>query len=142
MGEGTFVSLLSFLERHAPDPRHPPHRPPHPQPTRPATSPSRSAHLERHAALDRDLRGRLASRRRATPPALRTTAGLNDDVFDALVLLAAGALDPRRSRAGWAAVQALQADMDDDRRARLARLGLHRRRGRAELSSLHTRNFM
>ena len=72
---------------------------------------------------------------------MRTTAGLNDEVFDALVLLAAGALEPRAIARGWAAVQELQAEMDDRRRARLARLGFTAGEA-AELSALHTRNFM
>ena len=60
----------------------------------------------------------------AATTACTTTAGLNDDVFDALVLLAAGERDAGgRSPRGWAAVQELQAEMDDGRRARLARLG-------------------
>ena len=72
---------------------------------------------------------------------LRATAGLNDDVFDALVLLAAGDTSPAAIARGWAAVQDLQADMDDGRRGRLAHLGFTA--GEAEtISSLHTRNFM
>ena len=73
--------------------------------------------------------------------ALLTTAGLNDEVFDALVLLAAGALEPRAIERGWAAVQVLLAEMDEHRRARLARLGFTEGEA-AELSALHTRNFM
>jgi hypothetical protein len=140
MGEGTFVSLLSFLERTAPDPV-----------TRRVAALARAdearhvafslAHLERHAALDPHLRGRLASAVERRHSALLTTAGLNDEVFDALVLLAAGALEPRAIERGWASVQVLLAEMDDHRRARLARLGFTE--GEAtELSALHTRNFM
>ena len=94
MGEGTFVSLLSFLERHAPDPL-----------TR------RIAHLTRndearHVAFSlgpprtpRPTRTRAPQparpSRRATPPrAAAARAGLNEDVFDALVLLAAGDTTP------------------------------------------------
>ena len=140
MGEGTFVSLLSFLERTAPDPV-----------TRRVASLARAdearhvafslAHLERHAALDPHLRGRLASAVERRHSALLTTAGLNDEVFDALVLLAAGALEPRAIERGWAAVQVLLAEMDEHRRARLARLGFTEGEA-AELSALHTRNFM
>jgi hypothetical protein len=59
MGEGTFVSLLTFLERHAPD-----------AVTRRVAHLARTdevrhvafslAHLERHAQLEPDLRSRLA----------------------------------------------------------------------------------
>ena len=73
--------------------------------------------------------------------ALRSTAGLNEDVFDALVLLAAGATTPGSIATGWVRVQALQREMAESRQARLARLGFTT--GEAEtLSSLHTRNFM
>ena len=73
--------------------------------------------------------------------ALRTTAGLNDEVFDSLVLLAAGAATPSAVAAGWRAVHELQRDMDDGRRQRLARLGFTPGETE-ELAALHTRNFM
>ena len=140
MGEGTFVSLLGFLERHAPDAL-----------TRRIAQLTRTdearhvafslSHLRRHADTDPDLRPRLARAAEQRHHALRTTSGLNDDVFDALVLLAAGDATPGAVARGWAAVQQLQADMDSGRRSRLAHLGFSP--GEAELiSSLHTRNFM
>ncbi len=55
--------------------------------------------------------------------ALRDTAGLNDRVFDALVVLAAGAWEPDAIANGYDLVGTLQADMDDGRRRRLTRLG-------------------
>jgi hypothetical protein len=140
MGEGTFVSLLAFLERHAPD-----------AVTRRIAQLVRQdearhvafalAHLERHAGADPGLRARLARAAEERHHALRTTAGLNDDVFDALVLLAAGAPVPDAVARGWDAVQALQRDMDDGRRARLARLGFTAVEAEV-ISALHTRNFM
>jgi hypothetical protein len=140
MGEGTFVSLLAFLERCAPD-----------AVTRQIARRTRNdearhvafslAHLERHAELEPDLRSRLARAVEQRHRALRHTSGLNEDVFDALVLLAAGEASPDAVRRGWLGVQALQAEMDDARAARLARLGFTA--GEADaLSSLHTRNFM
>ena len=82
MGEGTFVSLLGFLERHAPDPL-----------TRRIAHLTRNdearhvafalGHLERHAAIDPGVRARLARAVERRHDALRTTAGLNDEVFDA-----------------------------------------------------------
>lgn len=140
MGEGTFVSLLSFLERHAPDPvtRRVAHLTRNDEARHVAFS---LAHLERHLHLEPDLRGRLAHAVEQRHRALQGTSGLNDDVFDALVLLAAGSTDPVRVGAGWNLVQALQSEMTDARTARLARLGFST--GEAEaLSSLHTRNFM
>ncbi len=62
-------------------------------------------------------------------------------MFDAPVLLAAGDDTPEAVAAGWHAVQNLQREMAEARRARLARLGFTV--GEADaLSSLHTRNFM
>jgi hypothetical protein len=140
MGEGTFVSLLSFLEHHAPDPVT--RRIAHLARTDEARHVAFSlAHLERHTRLDPDLRGRLARAVEQRHRALQTTSGLNEDVFDALVLLAAGDDTPEAICAGWHHVQALQVEMNDARTARLARLGFTT--GEAEaLSSLHTRNFM
>jgi hypothetical protein len=140
MGEGTFVSLLGFLERHAPD-----------QLTRRIAHLTRNdearhvafalGHLERHTAIDPGVRRRLARAVERRHHALRTTAGLNDDVFDSLVLIAAGSPTPTAVAAGWQAVHDLQHDMDDSRRNRLARLGFTPGESE-ELSALHTRNFM
>jgi hypothetical protein len=56
-------------------------------------------------------------------------------------VLAAGSWTSEGIAAGWERVQALQAEMDDGRRKRLARLGFSDTEA-AELSALHTRNFM
>jgi hypothetical protein len=140
MGEGTFVSLLSFLERHGPDPltRRIAHLTRNDEARHVAFS---LAHLERHVQLDPGLRGRLARAVDERHRSLQHSAGLNDDVFDALVLLAAGSTWPHAIGQGWQRVQELQADMADGRQARLARLGFTP--GEAEtIASLHTRNFM
>jgi hypothetical protein len=140
LGEGSFVHLLGFLHVHAPDPctaaimklaaqdeaRH---------------VAFGMAHLRRHAGLDPTLLARLQlaiERRHST---LQHTAGLNAEVFDALVLLAAGELTPTGIARGHAAVHELVAAMDAGRRARLKRLGFADDRA-AALSALHTRNFM
>lgn len=83
MGDGTFVSLLSFLERHAPDPvtRRIAHLTRNDEARHVAFS---LAHLERHANLDADLRSRLARAVERRHRALQNTSGLNDDVFDAI----------------------------------------------------------
>jgi hypothetical protein len=140
MGEGSFVSLLAFLERHAPDPV-----------TRRIAQLTRNdearhvafalAHLEQHIRAEPELRSRLASAVERRHSALRNTAGLNDDVFDALVLLAAGGLEPDDIGRGWRDVQALQTEMGEARQARLGRLGFTTDEAET-LSSLHTRNFM
>lgn len=140
LGEGSFLALLWFLRDHAPD-----------RCTREvarlaAQDEARHvafglAHLSRHVAEDPSLRDRLATAIERRHAALAHTAGLNAEVFDALILLAAGSWEPAALRAGHAAVVALQRAMDDGRRQRLARLGFGPDAA-AALSALHTRNFM
>ena len=140
LGEGTFLSLLSFLERNAPDPV-----------TRQVTHLALAdearhvafgmAHMEHVLAADPGLRPRLATAIRRRHDALAHTAGLNAEVFDALVVLAAGSWEPAAVAAGFARVQQLEAEMADGRRRRLVKLGFSPEEA-AELAELHTRNFM
>lgn len=140
LGEGSFLSLLWFLRDHAPDAC-----------TREiarlaAQDEARHvafglAHLQRHLADAPSLRGRLTQAIERRHAALSNTAGLNAEVFDALVLLAAGGWTPAELRRGHAAVVALAREMDTGRRSRLVRLGFAPEDATA-LSSLHTRNFM
>jgi TusA-related sulfurtransferase len=140
LGEGSFWNLLSFLEHHAPDPV-----------SRRITCLARQdearhvafgvSHLEHQATVDPSLRFRLRAAVERRHDALIDTAGLNRDVFDALVILAAGSWTPAAIARGYRAVQKLEADMDEGRRQRLARLGFTDGEA-AELSALHTRNFM
>jgi hypothetical protein len=140
LGEGSFLSLLWFLRDHGPD-----------LCTREvarlaAQDEARHvafglAHLIRHVEEDPALRDRLAAGIERRHAALAHTAGLNAEVFDALVVLAAGGWEPSALRRGHAAVVALQRDMDQGRQQRLARLGFSSQRA-AALSALHTRNFM
>ncbi len=73
--------------------------------------------------------------------ALSHTAGLNEEVFDALILLAAGSWGAKDITAGYARVQTLKDEMRAGRKARLEKLGFSDAQA-AELSALHTRNFM
>ena len=140
LGEGTFLSLLAFLRERGPDPV-----------TREVARWSGQdearhvafgmSHLARHLACDPSVRGRLAAAVTRRHDALRQTAGLNEEVFDALVLLAAGSWEPEAIGAGHDAVLALQREMDEHRQRRLRRLGFDAADA-AALSSLHTRNFM
>jgi hypothetical protein len=140
LGEGSFLALLWFLRDHAPD-----------RCTREvarlaAQDEARHvafglAHLQRHVAEEPGLRDRLAAAIERRHAALAHTAGLNAEVFDALILLAAGSWEPDALRTGHAAVIALSREMDDGRRHRLARLGFSPEAAGA-LSVLHTRNFM
>ena len=140
LGEGTFLSLLSFLERYAPDPvsRRVTHLALADEARHVAFG---MAHLEAVLAADPGLRPRLATAVRRRHDALADTAGLNAEVFDALVVLAAGAFTPTAIAEGFARVQALEADMEQGRLRRLIRLGFAPADA-AELAELHTRNFM
>ena len=140
LGEGTFVSLLNFLHQHAPDPV-----------TRQiarlaAIDEGRHvafgmAHLLRRLGLEPEFRSRLAHAVEARNDALSGTTGLNEEVFDALILLAAGEFTPAAIATGYARVQALMIDMAEGRLARLLRLGFEGKTAR-HLAALHTRNFM
>ena len=140
LGEGSFLELLRFLHRHAPDPV-----------TRQVAKLSAQdearhvafgmAHLSRHASLDPSLTGRFAQAVQRRHAELQHTAGLNEHVFDALVLLAAGSWQAEDIALGWQRVQELKAAMDHGRQVRLRRLGFEAEQA-AELSALHTRNFM
>jgi hypothetical protein len=140
LGEGSFLDLLWFLRENAPDP------------VTEAVSRLAAqdearhvafgmAHLTRHLAHEPDLRPRLEAAVLSRHDALASSAGLNEEVFDALVLLAAGSFEIQAISRGFEAVTGLVEAMDRGRRLRLGRLGWAPERA-AELSSLHTRNFM
>ena len=140
LGEGSFVHLLGFLHVHAPD-----------DCTREimrlaAQDEARHvafgmAHLRRHASHDPTLHARMQQAVEGRHDALRHTSGLNAEVFDGLILLAAGGMDPESIADGHRAVLELVGKMDAGRRARLKQLGFPDEEA-AQLSSLHTRNFM
>ena len=140
LGEGTFLDLLRFLDRYAPDPvtaqvsqlagrdeaRHV------------AFGVAHTAHLvHTDPAFLHKLRAAV-ERRHAV---LADTAGLNKQVLDSLILIAAGSWEPAAISRGWQAVQDLQRAMDEGRRRRLAYIGFPDDEA-AEVSALHTRNFM
>ncbi|MEP7306461.1 MAG: ferritin-like domain-containing protein [Acidobacteriota bacterium] len=140
LGEGTFLSLLWFIERYAPDPvtaavarlaaqdeaRH---------------VAFGLAHLGQHLSREPDFRPHLADAIRRRHDALMHTAGLNAEVFDALLLMAAGSWNHPALRDGYQRLMQLTRDMDEGRRKRLMRLGFTEPEAE-ELSALHTRNFM
>lgn len=140
LGEGTFLNLLGFLDDHAPDPvtREICHRVRQDEARHVAFG---VAHLRRQSEVDGTLPARLRAAVERRHDALAGTAGLNSDVFDALVLLAAGSWEPAAIAAGYGAVRALEADMDAGRQRRLVHLGFPADEA-AALSALHTRNFM
>jgi hypothetical protein len=140
LGEGTFLSLLSFIEQHAPDPvtARIAHLSLQDEARHVAFA---MGHLGEHLHTEPALRARLVAAVRRRHDALVTTAGLSDAVYDALVVLAAGEWTPDAVGRGWAQVAALQQEMDEGRRRRLVRLGFDAAEA-TELSALHTRNFM
>jgi TusA-related sulfurtransferase len=140
LGEGTFLNLLWFLEHHAPDPV-----------TRSiarlaAQDEARHvafgmSHLQYMIARDPTTRSRLSAAINRRHDMLAHTAGLNEEVFDALVLLAAGEWKPCAVASGFEKVQVLKREMDMDRRSRMIKLGFSAEEA-STLSALHTRNFM
>lgn len=140
LGEGTFLNLLAFLREHAPDAATAEIM------RRVSIDEARHvafamAHLGEHAREDMTLRSRLAAAIVQRHDALRSSAGLNEEVFDALVLLAAGAFEPRAIAIGHERVLELVSQMEAGRRMRLRKLGFDEREATL-LSGLHTRNFM
>ena len=140
MGEGTFLSLLSFLEKHAPDPA--------------TKALMRLAHRDeaRHVAfgtahlryvLEREPEKRiqLASAVERRSQMLASISGISPFVHDALVVLAGGGVAPDQVRLGAKAVHQLQQDMDRTRRERLQNLGFGPEAA-IRLSAFHTKNFM
>ena len=140
MGEGTFLNLLWFLEEHAPDPI-----------TRrvaqlAAQDEARHVafgigHLQYQISLNPTIRERLAAAVHRRFDALAETTGLNEEVFDSLVILAAGKWTPEAISEGFGKVQQLQLEMNQSRQSRLQKLGFTTEEAE-NLSSLHTRNFM
>ncbi len=144
LGEGSFLNLLAFLARHAP----------HPVTAQVAHLALQDearhvaygmAHLEHHLATEPELKDRLRTAIHRRHDALATTAGLNQQVLDALVILAAGAWTPAAISSGHDRVEELQAEMRDLHRLRSRRSGcathtqLHVTRGVRRLVCLDLR---
>ncbi len=140
LGEGSFVNLLNFLYAYAPDPvtrqicrlagideaRH---------------VAFGMSHLAWQMAHEPDLKHRLHAAVENRFDELASTDGLNEEVFDALILMAAGAFTPEAVTTGYTRVQRLKQEMAEGRRARLVKLGFTPAVAMA-LSERHTRNFM
>ncbi len=140
LGEGSFVNLLNFLHEHGPDPL-----------TRQiaklvARDEARHvafgmAHLEYRLSIDPGYQSALKAAIEQRYDTLAASSGLNEEVFDALILLAAGGTDAASVKHGFARVQKLKQEMATGRKARLVRLGFPVDEAE-RLSGLHTRNFM
>ncbi len=140
LGEGSFLALLSFVAENAPDPVT----------ARVCSLASQDearhvafgmAHLQRHVRQDPGLGSRLRSAIEHRHSSLQATAGLNQEVFDALVVVAAQEWSVEAIRIGYRKVLVLKEEMDAGRQRRLHKLGFGEEEAR-QLSGLHTRNFM
>lgn len=140
LGEGTFIDLLQFLHRFAPDVAS------RQMALLAARDEARHvsfgmSHLLQHLQKEPELRHRLKRAIEARHEGLAQTSGLNAEVFDSLIILAAGGLAPAAIAQGYRHVQSLMLEMAAGRSARLTRLGFTEKESQ-QLSSLHTRNFM
>jgi TusA-related sulfurtransferase len=141
LGEGTFLDLLDFIERHAPD--------------------GVTAEVVRRARLDegrhvaygiahvRHVLERqpakadaLVAAAEERSEALRAASGANPMMIEALATLAAGGETTASAReAGFAVVQQLFQEMHEYRVRRMLQVGLQRDVAE-KISNLHTPNFM
>jgi TusA-related sulfurtransferase len=140
LGEGTFLDLLSFIERHAPD-----------EPTaelvrRAKNDESRHvhfglAHVRYGLANDPRLYGRLETAVRKRAAALHGVGGVPAPIQDALTILAAGGTEPEAVARGHAAFRHLLETMHQSRIKRLEYAGFTTEQAET-ISQLHTPNFM
>jgi TusA-related sulfurtransferase len=140
LGEGTFLELLEFIERHAPDPvtaeivrrarldegRHVAYG---------------IAHARERIAAEPEKVDELIAATEARASALQSTSSANPMLMQALATLAGGGSRPEQISEGLQSVRRLQIEMGEGRVRRLVQIGLDRSIAR-ELSALHTPNFM
>jgi len=140
MGEGTFLTLLKFLEAHAPDPV--------------TAALTRLAHRDeaRHVAFgmehmrfvlgsEPERRSSMAAAVERRSQVLASVSGLSPYVHDALVIYSGGGVSPAQIRRGASCVGELHREMDRARRERLQSLGFGTQDAE-QLSAYHTKNFM
>ena len=140
LGEGTFLDLLRFVERHAPDAA--------------TAAAARLAHRDerRHVQfgighvrlrLERapEERESLLAAAEARASKLTSLSGLSPVVTDSLVLMAARSLQPSDLAEAGAAVRGLMRTMERNRVRRLRAAGFDEATAR-RLSDLHTPNLM
>jgi TusA-related sulfurtransferase len=140
LGEGTFLDLLRYIERFAPD-----------EPTAEIMRRARAdesrhvhfgvAHVRAALANDMTLASRLEAAVRRRAATLHGIAGVPSPIQDALTLLAAGSDEPRAVARGHEACRELLREMDEARMKRLVHAGFTRDQAQL-LSWLHTPNFM
>jgi TusA-related sulfurtransferase len=140
LGEGTFLDLLRYIERYAPEPA-----------TREIARRTRIdetrhvhfavAHIRQALRSDPRLKETLHRAITNRASVLSGVKGLNPLVEESLVILAAGGLSPERLPEAMKARSQLYDTMHENRVRRLVAIGFAEREA-AELSELHTPNFM
>jgi TusA-related sulfurtransferase len=140
LGEGTFLDLLSFIERHAPD-----------EATYELTRRAKNdetrhvhfglAHVRFALANDESLYGRLEAAVRRRSATLHGAGGVPAPLQDALTILAAGGTEPHQVARGHESYRELLETMHVSRIKRLGHAGFTSDQAET-LSRLHTPNFM
>ncbi len=140
LGEGTFLDLLQFIERHAPD-----------EVTRKIVQLARQdearhvaygiAHVRRQLKNQPNLIHSLFETIEQRQHFVAAAAGGNSHTMEALAILAGGGRQPELFQKGFHAVKELQAKMHENRIKRLVTIGLTEEQA-IKMSTLHTPNFM
>ncbi len=140
LGEGTFLDLLRFVARHAPDAATA-------TAARLAHRDERRhvhfgvAHVRRRLTLEPDERNVLVAAVEARAAKLVSLDGLSPALTEALVLMASRSRQPAELAEAGYAVRALLEDMHRNRTRRLRAAGFDERTA-LHLSELHTPNLM
>jgi hypothetical protein len=140
LGEGTFIDLLGFVSRNAPD-----------QATATAARLAHRdeqrhvhfgiSHVRRTLKLDPEARVQLVAAVEARAAKLATLTGFSPVLFESLTIMAAGSLSPAALREGAARVKELTRLMESNRVRRLKAAGFDDKTAQ-HLSELHTPNLM
>ena len=140
LGEGTFLDLLNFIERHAPD-----------EPTAELTRRARNdesrhvhfglAHVRYGLANDPALYRRLVDAVQRRAATLHGVGGVPAPLQDALTILAAGDTKPQSVARGHESFRELLETMHLNRTRRLEHAGFSPQQAET-ISQLHTPNFM
>ncbi|MGH9882310.1 MAG: ferritin-like domain-containing protein [Pyrinomonadaceae bacterium] len=140
LGEGTFLDLLNFIERYAPD-----------EPTAELTRRAKNdesrhvhfglAHVRYGLSSDPELYGRLEAAVRRRAATLQGIGGVPAPLQDALTMLAAGDNTPKAVARGHEAFRELLETMHLSRIRRLGHAGFTVEQAE-KISQLHTPNFM
>ena len=140
LGEGTFLDLLEFIERHAPDPV-----------TAEIVRRSRLdegrhvaygiAHVREVLRRDPVRVDELVDAAEERAAVLQATSGSNPLVLEALAILAGGGEQPERFGPGLDKARDLYRTMDEARVRRMLQIGLDRPAAE-KISKLHSPNFM